>query len=354
MNSTLSALSIATASLHDEQLADTNHDHFPRVDYLELQKLLQTELLNYSSYERYGVGELFRKLEIHLRSDVYLATLGWRKSQDHKLVFAWSERAGIPFAAYKRFLASDHRFVTMFQCWSDRQELAITTLNLLPAMDTIVVHCNSMRDMFMGLGALADQIKVIPYSIDQKFFSPALQTRQIPHHIASVGESRSRNYSALFQAMSGLPATLEVAGHGHWYAREKSRRVNGIVPENVLMTRRLSYFELRDFYARAQFVVLPIRDLVYSAGATSAMEAGAMGRAVVAFRSAGIQDYIIDGETGILVEPGDVEALREAIQCLLSNPGEAKRLGENARQRMAEELTLESYVNNIADLLAQN
>jgi glycosyltransferase involved in cell wall biosynthesis len=354
MNSALSALSIATASLHDEQLADTNHDQFPRVDYLELQNLLQTELLNYSSYENHGVGEVFRKLETHLRSDVYLATLGWRKHQHHSLVFAWSERAGIPFAAYKRFLASEQRFVTMFQCWSDRQQLAITTLNLLPAMDTIVVHCNSMRDVFMDLGASAGQIKVIRYSIDQKFFSPSPKTRPIPNHIASVGESRSRNYAALFQAVDGLSVTLEVAGHGHWYAREKKKPVNGNVPENVALTRRLSYFELRDFYARAQFVVLPVRNLVYSAGATAAMEAGAMARAVIAFRSAGLQDYIIDGETGILVEPGNVEALQAAIQYLLSNPGEAKRLGENAHQRMVEELNLESYVGNIAELLVKN
>jgi len=62
------------------------------------------------------------------------------------------------------------------------------------------------------------------------------------------------------------------------------------------------------------FVVIPIRGLVYSAGATVAMEASAMARAVVAFRSRGISEYVIDGETGILVEPGNVNALRSAIQ----------------------------------------
>ena len=108
------ALSIATASHHNGQLRDVNHQHYPRVDYIELQRLLHTELLDYSAYEKYAIGEILRKLETHLRSDVYLATLGWRKSREHKRVFAWSERAGIPFAAYKRFFSSDHHFVTMF------------------------------------------------------------------------------------------------------------------------------------------------------------------------------------------------------------------------------------------------
>ena len=76
-----------------------------------------------------------------------------------------------------------------------------------------------------------------------------------------------------------------------------------------------------------------------------------MGRAVIAFRSRAIVDYIIDGETGILVDPGDVSALREAIQFLLANPKEAERLGQNARQRILEQFNLESYVNKIASLL---
>jgi glycosyltransferase involved in cell wall biosynthesis len=79
-----------------------------------------------------------------------------------------------------------------------------------------------------------------------------------------------------------------------------------------------------------------------------------MARAVIAFRSKGIVDYIVDGETGILVEPGNVREMREAIQFLLANPGEARRMGENARQRIVDELNLESYVKNIADVLLQD
>jgi glycosyltransferase involved in cell wall biosynthesis len=144
---------------------------------------------------------------------------------------------------------------------------------------------------------------------------------------------------------------LEVAGFGHWYAREKNNSQDGIIPENVTMLKHLPQRELRNKYASSQFVVIPVHDLVYSAGATASMEAGSMARAVIAFRSRGIADYIIDGETGILVEPGNDQAMREAIQYLLANPKEAKRLGENARQRILDELNLENYVENIIDVL---
>lgn len=169
--------------------------------------------------------------------------------------------------------------------------------------------------------------------------------------IVSIGEPRSRNYSSLFQAVDGLPVNLTVAGFGHWYAREKKGSVRVPIPANVSLTRHLAQFELRQLYASSRFVVLPIQDLIYSAGATASLEAGSMARAVIAFRSRGITDYIIDGETGILVEPGDTSAMRDAIQYLLAKPEEAKRMGENARQRIIEKFNLETYVSNIADVL---
>lgn len=347
-------LSVATAGLYADQLEDIDHHRFPRVDYIELQRLLDTETLNYSAYNKEGFGEIFRYLETQLRSDMYLATLGWLKSRNHPVVFTWSERAGIPFAIYKRYLRSEHRFVTMFQCWSERQEFVIKNLGLLGAMDNIIVHCASMKQKMLELGATEAQVKLIQYSVDQSFFSPQPGLEPVENRIMSIGEPRSRDYGSLFQAIQGLPVNLEIAAYGHWYAREKSSSLKINIPQNVSLKGHLSQVELRQLYASAQFVVLPIHDLVYSAGATVSLEAAGMARAVIAFRSRGIVDYIIHGETGILVEPGDITALRDAIQFLLANPAEAKRLGQNARQRIVEKLNLENYVNNIANLLVQN
>jgi glycosyltransferase involved in cell wall biosynthesis len=344
-------LSVATAGLKKGQLADVNHVRFPRVDYIELQKSIHTKTLDYSTYNSPYTGKLFRYIDTQVRSDLYLATVSWIKSHQYQTVFAWSERAGSPIAVYKRFLSSRFRFVTMFQCWSSRQELAISTLGLFNAMDTIVVHCSSMKRHLESLGAPAEKVKTIHYSIDQCFFSPIPGQEPEKDLIMSIGEARSRDYAAMFQAVKDIPVTVRLPAFGHWYAREKNHSITGTVPGNVTLIPHLSQTALRDLYARSMFVVLPIRNLVYSAGATAALEAGCMSRAVVAFRSEGISDYIVDGETGLLVEPGNISALKEAIEYLLANPSEAKRLGQNARQRIVEELNFESYVNNIADLL---
>ncbi len=347
-------LSVATAAVHPEQLSDADHTRFPRVDYIELGRLLDAETLDYSAYNRHYAGRFFRQLETQLRSDIYLATLSWWRSLSHPLVFAWSERAGIPLAGYRRLTGSKGRFVSMFQCWSARQELAVTTFGLFNSMDTIIVHCRSMQDNLIRLGAPRERVRLIHYSIDQNFFAPRPEVEPRRDVIMSIGEPRSRDYASLFEAVRGLPLTLEVAGFGHWYAREKNSSVGASIPESVNLLNHLPQSELRDQYASSQFVVIPVHDLVYSAGATASMEAGSMGRAVIAFHSRGISDYIIDGETGILVEPGNIEGMRDAIRSLSANPKEAKRLGNNARQRIIEELNLETYVKNIAEVLMQN
>lgn len=344
-------LSIATAGLLENQLKDTAHIYFPRVDYVELGKLLGAQTIDYSAYGRSFTGDLFRRMEREMRSDLYLTLLSWIKSRRCSTVFAWSERAGIPFAAFRRVFPSKIRFVTMFQSWSNRQEAVLSRFKLFRLMDDIIVHCESMRHNLIRLGAPAGRVQVIHYSIDQNFFSPRLDIKQEPGRIIALGETRSRDYNSLFQAIQGLPVLLEVAGYGQWYAREKANKLIDNAPMNVAISRRLTHLELREFYSRSAFVILPVRDLVYSAGATGALEAGCMARAAIAFRSQGITDYIVDGETGLLIDPGDTTGMKAAIQYLLANPADAKRMGENARQRILEEFRLETYVTKISNVL---
>ena len=64
------------------------------------------------------------------------------------------------------------------------------------------------------------------------------------------------------------------------------------------------------------------------------MEAMAMGRPIVASRIGGLTDILVDGQTGLLVPPGDVQGLREAIQCLLDDAGRRHGMGMIAKQRV--------------------
>ena len=66
-------------------------------------------------------------------------------------------------------------------------------------------------------------------------------------------------------------------------------------------------------YAESACVVVPLYDAVHACGYAVIAEAMAMGKPVITTRIAGRGDYIIEGETGFYVPPGDAAALRDRI-----------------------------------------
>jgi glycosyltransferase involved in cell wall biosynthesis len=66
-------------------------------------------------------------------------------------------------------------------------------------------------------------------------------------------------------------------------------------------------------------------------------EASAAGLPIVAYAEGAIPELVIDQETGLLVRPGDIDALAAALLALLSNTDERQRLGARGRERIASE-----------------
>lgn len=79
---------------------------------------------------------------------------------------------------------------------------------------------------------------------------------------------------------------------------------------------------------------------------TVVIEAAAMGVPTVGTRINGLKDAVVDGETGLLVEPRDAGALHEALAALLSSPERLARLGQAARERVQRSFDAR-YVNRL-------
>ena len=95
----------------------------------------------------------------------------------------------------------------------------------------------------------------------------------------------------------------------------------------------ISRAELDERFRRAAVVVVPSRSEGFGVVCAEAM---AYGNAVVAGATGGLLGLVRDGETGLLVEPGNPKELRAAIDRLLADPVLRKRLGENARRWITE------------------
>ena len=105
-------------------------------------------------------------------------------------------------------------------------------------------------------------------------------------------------------------------------------------PPNAHALQSWPHAAVMSAWRRCNIALVPSIDL--DAFPTVALEAMAMGRPVIASRIGGLPDIIVDGETGLLVPPGDSHALREAIQSLLDDPVRRERMGALAKQRIVQ------------------
>jgi glycosyltransferase involved in cell wall biosynthesis len=107
--------------------------------------------------------------------------------------------------------------------------------------------------------------------------------------------------------------------------------------------------DLDEILGHAEVVWVPSRA---DRGAGAALEAMAAGRPVVASRWPGLVEVVADGETGVLMTPGDKAALARETRALLDDPERRRRLGEAGRRRAAERYAVEAMVRNHEALYA--
>jgi len=83
------------------------------------------------------------------------------------------------------------------------------------------------------------------------------------------------------------------------------------------------------------------------------MEAQLSGLPVVATRHAGIPEVVIDGQTGLLVEEGDVKGMAAAIERLLQDPALSAQLGAAGSFHVEEGFTLQKHLVDLTRFLIQ-
>jgi glycosyltransferase involved in cell wall biosynthesis len=84
---------------------------------------------------------------------------------------------------------------------------------------------------------------------------------------------------------------------------------------------------------------------------TVIIEAMASARAVVSTRVSGIPEMIVEGETGLLCEPGDARGLADALEALLVDPAGAEAMGIAGRKRAEALFDLYTNARTIRDLI---
>jgi glycosyltransferase involved in cell wall biosynthesis len=152
-----------------------------------------------------------------------------------------------------------------------------------------------------------------------------------------------RDYGTLARAVEGTEVKVKLSGRAFNLAGVE-------LPRNIETTGWLSYEQMEDHLFESQFCVVPLQYIPHSSGETSLLHAMSFSKAVVATRSPGTETYVQHGRTGLLVEPGDVDGMREAILRLWRNPDEAVKMGEEARRCFEENYKMDKLAQRVYDI----
>ena len=185
---------------------------------------------------------------------------------------------------------------------------------LLGRAAVVIAVSESLAAEARELGAR--DVRVIPNGVD---VPSSVGEEADPPEVLFVGRlSAEKGIEDLVAAANGL--NLVVVGDGP--LRDRVPAALGFVPREEVERR----------YERAAVVACPSHREGFGLACAEAM---AHGRPVVASAVGGLRELVADGETGLLVPPGDRAALRDAVRSLLADPERRRRMGAAGRERIA-------------------
>jgi colanic acid/amylovoran biosynthesis glycosyltransferase len=213
----------------------------------------------------------------------------------------------------------------------------------------VIVPSHIFKDIAVGLGAPAERVVVVPSGVDTRWFTPSpLPMEPVVTFVGRFVEKKGVDVllAAWPSVIAAVPgARLQLCGYG------PLEPVTGTLP-SVEVVRAPDRVAVRQLIRDAQVVVAPSR----TAGDGDAeslllvnLEAAASARPVVSTRHGGIPEYVVDGETGLLVPEGDPDALAQALVSVLEDDALAARLGQ-AGARWAARFDVSECAGRVDDI----
>ncbi|HLQ56141.1 MAG TPA: glycogen synthase [Streptosporangiaceae bacterium] len=223
----------------------------------------------------------------------------------------------------------------------------------LESAAAVIAVSEGMRADLLGCypAIPADRVRVIRNGIDTREYAPDSGTDVLERYGAEPGRplvvfvgrvTRQKGLSVLLRAAARLdPGTQLMLCAGQPDTAELAAEVTGLVQD--LLDTRSGVIWLSGMLARREVIQLLshatafVCPSLYEPLGIVNLEAMACGTAVVASRVGGIPEVVADGETGLLVPPGDPVALADAVNALVRDQALAAAMGQRGRERAVAE-----------------
>lgn len=190
------------------------------------------------------------------------------------------------------------------------------------------------------------QIQHLPNPVDGSLFTPSYSWKD--ESLLYAGRlAEEKGLFTLLQAVKGQSINCDICGTGP-LAKELEQYIAREKITNVTLHGHIPQTRLRSLLADTMFVVTPSEWWENFPYAVS--EAFAAGKPVLAARSGGLPELVIDELTGLTYPAGDVEEFRHKILYLKNNSAKIVAMGKNARGFIEKHLDPDLYYNRLLEI----
>jgi len=223
---------------------------------------------------------------------------------------------------------------------------------VLRSADRVVLSATVYVKDALNLGASPDRISVIPRGVDTETFFPDPSRRsQMRRKLNLKDDEKMILFAGRLVPVKGLEYFLEAA---RVLIRNHSKIVFMVAGDGVL--RGKYERETRSLRSAVEFIgyrhdmpdVMNAADIFVLSSTSegfpnAVLEASACAKPVISTRVGGASDIILNGETGVLVEPGDVEELCGALEEVLADLHQTM-MGDKALRRVRKYFSWDSVI----------
>lgn len=237
---------------------------------------------------------------------------------------------------------------------------------LIRACDRVIAVSDEIaRSVRRWFRVRRDRIEVVYNGVDTELFKPDPERRKATRQMLGIEEAgklvlflshvtRQKGLHLLLRAMPRLidarrNVTLAVAGAGEYLAEARALADALGVSRLVAFVGEIPHERAPEYLAACDVFALPT--LRQEGLPFALLEAMACEKPVIVSRIGGVSSLVKDGVNGVLLRPGDQEALVKSLERLIADEGLATGLGRRARETVVDRFSVGQMVRRTADVL---
>lgn len=232
----------------------------------------------------------------------------------------------------------------------------------------VIALSQTEAEQYRRMGVPDEKIAIIPNGIDLSEYANLPpkgsfkkkygidEDKKVVLYLGRIHKTKGidilvKAYALLMNGMNFKDAVLVIAGPDDGYLGKLEELITAFrMEKDVLVTGPLYGRDKLEAFVDADVYVLPSR---YEIFGMTVLEAYACGKPVIASKVGGLKNLVVNGETGLLFEPGSIEQLTENIIYLLNDRDKAKKMGLKGKRFVEENFAIEKVAVHLEKVYSE-